>query len=284
MSKSDPSPYYFTRMINVEYQKKAIDWLNSKRDFDEGLAVLRDSGFRPGVTQTLTRKGKEMKGAMEHLTHNIRMLIRAYGDAILEEDTDAEIGVFNGEESPADTPAIEAKSGILSEVDLGGNIGVLIRKYADLYKRREVAFRKLKEMGDANDDATCEKRKQLNQEIEESTDMMERIYPHYKLYKSDGIQPSDEDLSSMENEDKEEDQEKNADEDYDAMSKEELTKLSYSTQRKIKRAQNMLEYQCENELDSPNPMPTGPRRVKYETKINKLKPVHEAMLYALAKK
>lgn len=203
-----PVPFYnFENMLKVGYQKRAIEWLNSGRDFDEGLSILRESGFRPGVTATLTRKGKGMKGAMEHLTHNLRMLIRAFGDEVLEEDTDAEINVFHGEESPADTPAIEAKSGILSEVDLAGNIGVLIRKYANLYKGREIAFQKLKEMGDANDEATCEYRKQLNQEIEESTDMMERIYPHYKLYKSDGIQPSDEDLSFIENEEKEDEQE-----------------------------------------------------------------------------
>lgn len=274
--------------MNKNDVKSAIDWQNSGRDFNEGIAILQKSGFRPGVVRKLASVGPTGPAAMSRLEHNIKMLIRAAQDASLEEDTDAELHVFDGKESKKETELDDKdKENIFGHQEDENNLGKLARMYASAYKSRELAFKGLKEVEDSNTDEAIELRKNFNKVIDDNSDLLDKLYPLYSRFKETGTVPTDEEIESVtkseeEDEDKEETEEDGS-KDYDSMSKEELSKLKYSLTRKITRAKCMLQYQSENFQEQENPMPEGSQRVKYETKISKLEPELEAVNLALAK-
>lgn len=274
--------------MNKSDVQAAIAWQNSERDFAEGISILQKSGFRPGVVRKLASVGPKGPAAKERLEHNIKMLIRSTKDAELGEDTDAELHVFDGKESEKDTELDDTKKkNIFSHEADENNLGKLARMYSSAYKSRELAFKGLKEVEDSNTDESIELRKNFNKVIDANSDLLEKLYPLYSRYEETGAIPTDDEINAIiepESEDEEQDKEEETDgSNYDKMTKEQLTELKYSLTRKITRAKCMLDYQSENFQSEKNPLPDGPKRVKYETKVAKLEPELEAVNIALAK-
>lgn len=263
-------------MIENKFLTLAVSWLNSSRDFDEGIKILTDARFRPGVTRKLARE-KHRPGSSERLLVNMRSLVDAFcvSEQDLSEisaDTDAELHVFDGEE---DTAEPVAASGILSHENDEGNIGIVVKRYASLYRMRDQAFKQLKQVGEKNDDASCIVRKQLTEQIESCTDQMEDIYPFYEKFKASGEQPSDDDIQQLEEKSqaaskKTETDAEEPSKDLSVMDKDELVKEQYNIAKRVTRTKNKLLYQSENRLDKENPMPAGSKRLKLEKRLEKL--------------
>ena len=87
----------------------AVAWLNSSRNFHQGLQILLNSGFKPGVVAKLYRVGPQAPEASERLVFLIREYISVFGKPDQPEDTDAVLHVFDGMPSPEDTPDEEEK-------------------------------------------------------------------------------------------------------------------------------------------------------------------------------
>lgn len=264
-------------MIEEKYLKQAVDWKNGKRDFDKGIAILREARFRPAVINKL-QKDRNRLDAHERLLVNMSALISAFcvpGTEILQ-DTDPELHVFEGKEDTT-TQEPKAESGILSHENDEGNIGLIVKRYADLYRQRDRAFKQLKQVGEANDDASCELRKQLTEQIERVTDEMERIYPYYQKFSETGEQPSEADVVAattvLMNDQGTEilpSEHESSPVDLDSLSKEDLTKLQYNIAKRIQRTKNKLLYQNENKLEEENPLPEGAKRIKLEKRLASL--------------
>lgn len=263
-------------MIEEKFLKQAVDWKNGKRDFDKGVAILREARFRPAVINKL-QKDRNRPDAHERLLVNMSALISAFcvPETEILQDTDPELHVFEGEEDTT-TQEPKAESGILSHENDEGNIGLIVKRYADLYRQRDRAFKQLKQVGEANDDASCALRKQLTEQIERVTDDMEKIYPYYQKYAETGEQPSDEDVevatsSPMSDQATEKTAESDSEPvNLDNLSKEDLTKLQYNIAKRIQRTKNKLLYQNENKLEVENPLPEGPKRIKLEKRLTSL--------------
>lgn len=271
-------------MIPVQYLHEAVQWKNGSRDFDRGIALLRGAKFRPGVVNKL-EKDKQRPGSAERLLVNINALISAFcrDDESLQVDTDPDVHVFEGEEDTTTAqPTVE--KGILAHENDEGNIGIIIKRYADLYRQRDMAHRQLKQVGEKNDDASCILRKQLAEQIEQATDMMEAIYPYYEKFTTTGEQPSDDDVSRLTSEPKPVDApvDDSQSVDISSMSKEDLTKLQYNLAKRISRSRNKLLYQSENKLEQENPLPDGPKRIKLEKRIASLEKELDAVKLRIA--
>lgn len=263
-------------MIDIKYRDQAISWLTGKRNFAEGVAIMQEARFRPGVIRKLAKE-EHRPGAQERLLVNMRALVSAFttsADESLHEDTDAVLHVFEGKED-VPTAAPEAESGILSHENDDTNLGLVVKRYADLYRQRDRAFKQMKQVGEKNDEASCILRKQLSEQIEACTDQMEKLYPFYQQYTDTGVQPSDEAVAELASvgasqQDPSAPVPDDAPKDISHLTKEELTKEQYNIAKRIARTRNKILYQSENRLEHENPLPDGPKRIKLEKRIAKL--------------
>ena len=284
----------------IKHRQAAIDWLNGKRGFDEGIKVLEESKFKPGVVAKLKRVGAKGPEAKARLIYLMRSLIQAW--AMPEEATD-NIDPATGVDADEDQTIVTDSSAayinmaieklIVDPEAFPKRIASVIREYADAYKTRDMLHKQLAELPEDNLDETIAKRKALSDEIARKTEMMERMYPLYEKYQRLQEDISEQDLKSLSkvDDDTQATDEKDAQDTDESMgdsfedrTKEELQKLRKSVATKIGRAKNMLEYQQETKADAPNPMPESPKRVKYETKIANLTIELEKIDYAIAKK
>lgn len=291
-------------MITQKNLQDAIDWLHTtKKDFAAGVEILSQAGFRPAVTRKLKRDGEGGPDAFERLTWNLRSLVAAYGRDVNIEDTDPVLSVFDGKEAPKEhdeshqlgimTLACQIeKDEVLIE---GENPRKVISEYANAYRSREKAIRLMGEVGEQNDEESMTRRKQLSDEIERHTALMERLYPLYETFES-GADISDEDVekaleinsqtipdTTSENSAANDSSAAHTSEDLEGKSRDELLKLKKNAQVRLLRTENKLLYQSEKKLEVENPMPPGPERVKLETRVENIKKDIEAIDMAIAK-
>lgn len=277
-------------MLTSQYRQAAADWLKGKKDYKEGLDILKKSGFKPGVVRRLESIG-ESDTARMHLKENIRLYIQFIGKE--PEDTDADLGVINGKQ-PEVLKQEETKNLSIDELAVHFELSSAaptgtsraVIQYAKLYRLREKAHREMANVPETNDDEHVDARRKLSDTIDSCTSQMEKLYPVVKDYIDTKKVISNEELDALlnEQEDKEADKKDETSDEYDAQSKEELQKLLKSAKTKILRKKNLLLYQQETKADKPNPLPDCPKRVKYETEIAKLEKDVEALQYAIARK
>ena len=291
--------YVFMTNNFIKHRQAAIDWLNGKRDFDAGIKVLEESKFKPGVVAKLKRVGVNGPEAKARLVYLMRSLVQAWAmpEGEAADNTDPATGVDANEEMAIHTDSSDAYINMAIEkltVDPEAypkRIASVIREYADAYKRRDILHKQLADLPEDNGEETVAKRKELSNEIQAKTELMERMYPLYEKFLSLNEDITEEDIQSLEHstDDTERTDEKDSSGsesgtgNLDGRTKEELQKLRKSVATKIGRAKNMLEYQQETKAESPNPMPESPKRVKYETKIANLSRELEQIDYAIAK-
>ena len=280
-------------MLTAKYRQEAINWLNGKRDFKEGVAILKDSGYKPGVVRRLETIG-ESDTALMHLQENIYQYIQFVGAESVE-DTDADLGVINGQHPEVlkqeDDKALSIEE-LSMKVETGEcqmpvNASKAIIAYGKFYRQREKAHRLMKEVPETNEAENVEARRKFSDTIDSCTSQLEKLYPLVSEYLDTKKEISEESLAEAleEQEAKEEDnKEDDGADEYDTLSKEKLQKLLKSAKTKIIRKKNMLEYQQETKAGTPNPLPECPKRVKYETEIAKLEKEVEALQYAIARK
>lgn len=283
----------------IKHRQAAIDWLNGKRDFDAGIKVLEESKFKPAVVAKLKRVGVNGPEAKARLVYLMRSLVQAWSmpEEQLNDNTDPATGLDASEDPSVFTDSSAAYINMAIEklmVDPEAypkRIASVIREYADAYKRRDILHKQLADLPEDNEDATVAKRKELSDEIQAKTELMERMYPLYEKFQSLNEDISEEELKSLEQstDDKESTEEEGSSVNVsgagnlDGRTKEELQKIRKSVATKIGRAKNMLEYQQETKAETPNPMPESPKKVKYETKIANLTKELEQIDYAIAK-
>lgn len=291
--------YVFMTNNFIKHRQAAIDWLNGKRNFDAGIKVLEESKFKPGVVAKLKRVGVNGPEAKARLVYLMRSLVQAWAmpEDEAADNTDPATGVDANEEMAIHTDSSDAYINMAIEkltVDpeaFPKRIASVIREYADAYKRRDILHKQLADLPEDNGEETVAKRKELSDEIQAKTELMERMYPLYEKFLSLNEDITEEDIQSLEHstDDTESTDEKDSSGSesgtgyLDGRTKEELQKIRKSVATKIGRAKNMLEYQQETKAESPNPMPESPKRVKYETKIANLSRELEQIDYAIAK-
>lgn len=281
-------------MLTAQYRQAAIDWLNGKQDFMEGLAILKKSGFKPGVVRRLETIG-ESETTLMHLKENINLYIQFIGKE--PEDTDADLGVIQGkqpvvlkqeDEVALSIDELAQKFEVSSAAPTGTSRTIIM--YAQLYRSRERAHREMAQVPETNDDENVTARRKLSDTIDSCTSQMEKLYPLIKDYLENKKKISHEELDEVlkekeESDDDEGDGEKGgASDELDALSKEKLQKRLKSAKTKILRKKNLLEFQQETKAAAPNPLPDCPKRVKYETEIAQLEKEVEALQYAIARK
>lgn len=272
-----------------QYRQRAIDWLNGKRDFNEGVRLLQDSGFKPGVVAKLRKHGENGPDAKARLLHLVRMLVQAWampGEQV--DDLDPDTGLDASMDAP--TVTIDKELRLIDviqkddagEIELPQNVATVVRKYAAAYRQRDALHKQLAELPEDNSEDTIKKREPILGEIDKCSALMERLYPLYERFQAGSISDlSNEDLASLEEESASPVEEKEV--DLSDKTKDELMKIQKSIKTRIHRANCQLLYQQDSVADKENPLPPSPAREKYETKIRNLSAELEKVQYAIAK-
>ena len=259
-------------------------WVNGNvHDFEVGLSILRDAGFKPGVVSMLARHGKGVHQSDERLMYHMRDFIKCYANPKAKEDTDIIIGVVEGKEIQPDNqdndkiPSMFSDS-VKEKLENGGfpePIAKVISCYRDAFVKRDKLTRQLAELPETNDEETVEKRRKISDEIKMLSDTMDKLYPQYESYVTSGSLPEESPASTEEEPASTEEgpasQVEGSPSDTDnAKDKAELQKQRKSIVTKISRAKNMLLYQKETKQEQENPL-TDPKKVaKYQAKIDRL--------------
>ena len=254
----------------LKNRERAMAWVNGNvHDFEVGLSILRDAGFKPGVVSMLARHGKGVHQSDERLMYHMRDFIKCYANPKAKEDTDIIIGIVEGKKILPDNqendkiPSMFSDS-VKEQLDNGGfpePIAKVICNYRDAFVKRDKLTRQLAELPETNNEETVEKRRIISDEMKTLSDTMDKLYPQYEAYVTSGSIPTEAPTSPTKG--------KSAGTDS-STDKTELQKKRKSIATKIRRAKNMLLYQTETKQEEENPL-TDPKKVaKYQAKIDRL--------------
>lgn len=274
-------------------RRAAIAWLNSKRNFEEGVRILLSSGYKPLVCSKLKKWG-DIPHSREKLVYEIRQMIQVWANPRDPrfQDVDFEENEATGVEK---TVSEEQAKKLLkeNEIEIGkeddeNQLPPVIRKviyeFSQAYKARSVFHREMSELPEDNNSETVRRRKELVNKIAALSDRMQVLYDIRQEYESEGKLPSEEDMKISGIEKK-----KNADEDKpidtplpDTVDK--LKRMRKNEATKLTRAKNMLLYQSETKPKPlvENPLPDCPKRVKLEKKIGTLEEFIAKIDYKIA--
>lgn len=269
----------------------AMQWLaqsRDKRNFVAGLQILVMSGYKPTVHALLARKG-ELPWTTEKLTSCLRDVIQVYYNPDDPRFTDgSDVDVLNdsdGEHQPiaeqhdmaktADTEQFKAMPEVMQ---------LVVKAYADAYKQRAKLARQRQEIGEANDEKSVARRKEIGEEMEHLTAYMDALAPIKEAYDKEGTVPDRETFENIAGsiEQPKTDDDTDAETDYKTMDTEKLRTRRKSLTDQITRKENQLLYQSNSKQSAENPMPESPKRVKLLKQIENLKAERSKIEYELA--
>lgn len=268
------------------HRESAIAWMNGRRDFNQGIAVLEKAGFKPGVVGRLKRVGENGSAAPDRLKHLMLTLIQAWALPESElQDSDLEHGVQDGKDIPVTDLVGELSMKELGDqLEAGGfeqlpqGIKDIVFEFRRAYIERDKLHRMLAGLGEDNSMDVVEKRKNLSDGINRLSEEMDRMYPLFDEYvKKHAVRTVKKPKPYKEIPTKREG-------NIEAMLTENLKFMKKALSTKILRATNRLLYQSETKQEKANPMPDGPERVKYETKIKVLSDRLEQIKMELARR
>ena len=258
--------------VKTEFRQKAVEWLNSKdRNFDKGLSILKDAGYKPYVVGNF-EKNRNRGDIPKKLLAEIRLYIRYCSNP----QTDNPI---HEDEPPFVDPEQSFETNIekLLSNEYPPLVKQLLTEYRELYTGRSIMHKDLKAVGEQNDEKSTTERKRISTMIDASSRRMDILWPAFEEYQKSGKEP---DASLFEK-------------PFDAAnvvvatpkveefilsdSMDKLKKMSENWRTKLLKAENMLEFQTVRKGTKPNPMPDGPKRIMQEKKIAKLKEEKEAI-------
>lgn len=273
----------------IDYRDRAIAWLNSKRDFDAGVALLEESKFKPGVVRKLKNDGVNGQAAKERLYHVMMQLVNAWSmtSEQLNDETDPVTGLPSEGAAITETTRDRSFTEIVLKAEnnkmVDPRIRELITRYANAYRQRDKLHRELTSLAEDNDIKTMKQRKQLIGMIDNFTEVMEMCYPAIESYINLGkVVEEQVDKANQKPEDA---KAKTANPtNYDGIGLEDLKKMHKNIKIRILRAQNMLDYQQETKREAKDPLPECPKRLRYEQRIQKLKKELEQIEYTIVRR
>lgn len=267
-----------------ELREKAIKWLNTdKKDFKTGLAILQETGYKPLVASKIAKWGKESKHAREKLLHVMYTYVRMWADPESEQHQDENTG---DDESKNQDPEVMEDDAVTKLCDDNGYPSIVRRALHEFYAllKERSAMKAEADMIDGDDEETNEIRRSAYEKVEAHSLRMDVLWKAYETFKANGTEPSEEIFTPSA---PGKDTTGNGNTDKDPlldMDLEALKKLKKNEGVKLTRARMMLEYQKETKQPEANPMPEGPKRVKYEKKVADLEAYIQKIDYLIVGK
>lgn len=263
----------------LKLRKKALEWVEDKqRKFKPGLAILQESGYKPVAVSKVAKWGET------HVFGNQKLIALMYEFIRLWSKPDLATN--------DDLPELEEKK-VEPEPKTPDEVIVLCDKenYPDIIRRVIHEFYALLELRrqlhtkaaaiEGNEQAQISERKDLFDNIEAISTRMDFLWTVKIQFEQKNVIPG-EDIFEVKKEDGGADGDDDDDETIpDDATVDDLKKLKKNTNTKLIRARNMLDYQQTTKAETPNTMPEGPKRAKYEKKVGTLTAFIEKVDYKI---
>jgi len=258
-------------------REQATNWLNSKnRDIDSGLDILKEANYKPHVIE-IFETNKNRRDIPDKVAQEIRNYLRYFANPTKD--------IHKDELSPEDADLLVKEKEFMSniQIEIANDqypdiVKQLLVEFNEDYNNRSIAHKELKAVGESNDDESCEKRKVLLNRIKNYSSRMDILWPLFEAYKENPeTLPSEEIVLAAFNPDEVTEEDANDDDENKtgkelvlATDVEGLKKQSENWRTKLVKAENRLNYQSETKEDELNPIPEGPKRIKYLKRIEQL--------------
>lgn len=251
----------------AQYRKKAIDWIeNDKRTFKEGLALLQAYGYKPVAVGNVARRGEDNDFAKKKLVALMYEFIRLWHRPSMENQDEQPEPEVKEEPTPLASTEIEE---LCNKQGYPEIIRRVIHEFYALMEERRKLHAEAAAI-EGNDAENVNKRKDLIDTVETISERMDYLWAVKTKFEQDKIVPGEE-IFQHEEEGPAADQDDKDDETIpEGATIDDLKNLKKNTNTKLIRARNMLNYQKTTKDETPNPMPEGPKRAKYEKKVESL--------------
>jgi len=267
-----------------EAREQAIAWLNGKREFSQGVDILRKSGYKPYLTRTLSIRG-DNPSSSEILLFEMRKMLKYWYDP---QDPQHEDVVPDTSSDTDKSDEATERTDTVSEQDIASYppvIAKIIHKFSELYKTRSQLHSELASLPEGNSDEVVSARHKIVVSIEGLSAYMDSLYRVKAAFETDGTIPADEELdrlfadpenmdsdSSGDDDEDTEDHSESDTTEVDTATIEQLKKMRASEASKLTRARNELLYQSRTVPadKKENPMPECPRRIKLTKKVERI--------------
>lgn len=241
----------------MDIKKKIRDWFDGSQDYEEGLDLLQETGIKKHKIFGKLIKG-ESKTRHEKLAYLLskHLGLKEIPKPNLKPATPGKkVAKKTIKESEAGNP--ESRLSLIGKDenidDYPEEIKKVVIDYSNLYNDRSIAHRKIRELGDSNEEEVVKNRKALADEIKEKSEKMEDLFNVFKDYKEAGVIP-DEVVVPGANQ---------------PHTVDEMKRLKKNLQASIVKDKNLLLYRTKTKPNSgkENPMPDGPRRIRLEKRV-----------------
>jgi len=235
-----------------------ISWLQSDKDYHEGVALLAKYHKNRIFIQFFQRATP--KRTLPKLEYELRKLLK-------------------GRPLPKPTQTLAANTFINKpeKTESDKNIPDTIRKAKDeiydLFTRISTMHRQLYELGEGNSEEVVARRKAILDERLPLIARYEKLYLLKEKYFDTGtpdpelVRMVDENVST----EPAQKAERSDEPELSALSDLELARKQHSLKVNINKTQNRILYQALKKMDKPNPMPEGPLRSKLEERLAELR-------------
>lgn len=251
----------------AKIRTRATDWLNSKnKDISAGIKIMEDANYKPNVMQNF-RKHMFRRDIPQKLMQEIRNYLRYYVTQGSEIHKDIVV----------DTDSIEKLKIVGQDLksEYPESVKKIIQELSDVYKIRGKFHTSLSKTGEGNSSTQKTDRRQILAIIKACSDRITVLSEAFELFKKEGVIPSPELTKEAFDPDKVKVDKPQAEKQEKtfvlADTLEDLKKQQDGWRIKITKAENKLLYQSEKRLPKQNPMPAGPKRIKQEKRIARLK-------------
>jgi hypothetical protein len=271
--------------MGTSVQKKSLDesiiqWINSeKRDFNQGLKLMRAAGYKPHVSKHIEAWGSGDPRSIRALNMEFRNYLRESRKAIKAKSQ------RSNPRTPPEDKETQWASNIEKELEqeYPTPIKKALTEFHSLYQRRSILHRELKAIGELNDEKSVNERKRKLTLIDAISRRMDILWGIFEKYKTDSSLPEESFFSQPfdPEQEKEPGQPTGYREYVLPADLEGLKKLKENLRIKISKAKNRLEYQSEKKGEKPNPMLEGPKRAELEKRIVELEKQKETVEYRI---
>lgn len=265
-----------------ELAKKYMNLQPNKRNFSQGVQILRQSGYKPNVVNLLTRKG-ELDWTREKLFLCLRDVIKLYYNPDNPQfNQSVDVDVINDEEGELSTSTQDVD---IQDIEQEGPsfrkwpqpIQRLMSEYAAKYRERAIYAKKRQQLPETNDEKTAQLRQLYSQSMDTCTEMLERFWALRVRYDTKGTEPTDAEIEYILKNTtpttpgkSETSGNSDSEDDISKIPTDRLKVMRKSCVTERKRKQNLLLYQKPTKQKNENPMPECPKRTILEKKIARL--------------
>jgi len=237
--------------------EKVQKWLEEGCNFEQGIAILTESGKEKNILKVITGRPKRYADKLKYLLLKHAGISKITSTNLPHAPKSDATGKY--------VPVLNVVGQKSKDKQVPAEIEKLIKLHANLFKERAILHEAMGKLPTDNSDAVILKRKHLSDEIADHSARIDILFTAKENFYKTGTIVTLAELFPEKQADKiKEEFEFPTDEDG-------LKRIKKNLQSANTKDQNLLEYQSEKKGTKPAPMPKGPKRLKIELRIDNRK-------------